>query len=69
MPNYMHHGHGIIGLSAVWQRQRGNRHCHVVGIFSFKNMNSAHGGGRTDSLERQGSETRLKIQNGEKDGS
>lgn len=41
----------------------------MVGILSFKNMNSAHCGGGAHSLERQGTETWLKVQNGEKDGS
>lgn len=41
-------------------------HCHVMGICSFKNMNTTQCGGVTNSLERQGSENLLQIQNGEK---
>lgn len=59
-PTCMHHGQGSTGLLAERQRQRGRHRCHVVGICSFINMNSAH------SLEKQGSETLFKIQNGER---
>lgn len=41
-------------------------HYPVMGICSFKNTNTAHCGGVTDSLERQGSENLLQIQTGEK---
>lgn len=50
------------GLSAVWQGQRGERHCHMVGMCSFKNMNSAHCKGVTNALDKQGSESLLKLQ-------
>lgn len=53
------------GLSAAWQGQRGKRHCHMVGMCSLKNMNSAHCKGVTNSPEKQGSETLLKLQNRE----
>lgn len=60
VPNNMHHSQGP---ARAFSRARGQCPCHVVGMDSFKNTNSAQWKGIKDSPERQGSETLLKIQN------